>query len=167
MNTPKRDLHNYDSPIRDINGTVPYNNYLWPTEAWWPCRDPAIGYRVDSRHHFGIVALSDGRFATDGDLHHILRSDGEGLPIVFADRTAAIRTAAARMLGVGKAARHWNVFTLRPDDYAKLYNWTIQAVAQATSSDRTPRLTSIPEPPPRPAPESDLPLWQVKYPTLT
>ena len=65
------DLHEYDNPIKRVDGQVPYNGYLWPTEAWWPGHQPEFRNRIHGQWHFGIVALIDGRFAVDGTVSYI------------------------------------------------------------------------------------------------
>jgi len=54
----------YDGPIERVDGVRPYNRYLWATEDWWANRE--LDDRFSSRFHFGIIALSDGRFSVEG-----------------------------------------------------------------------------------------------------
>ena len=140
-----RDLNDYDSPFVSITGSVPYNGYLWPTESWWPSHDPEIGGRGRNffRFHFGIVALKDGRFATDG--HDYLLSAnstvpaweqsrlGPGNPVIYTDRITAIRTAAARMIREARWSLSWGSNGLSDYELEILVNWTLKKVSEASS----------------------------------
>lgn len=141
------DLHDYDSPIRAVDGTVPYNGYLWPTESWWPGHTKEFRHRMSGGwFHFEIVALADGRFSIDGTVSHIEGNttvprwrdeDPAGLPVVFETRSAAIRTGAARMIREMRQAQTWGKvgpmdgYRLDRETLEDVINWTLQQVAKA------------------------------------
>jgi hypothetical protein len=170
------DLHEYDNPIKRVDGQVPYNGYLWPTEAWWPGHQPEFRNRIRGQWHFGIVALIDGRFAVDGTVSHInadsetpyrRENEPEGRRVVFATRQAAIRVAAARMIGDIRRLRHstrlgvWG--HMDRATMADVINWTRASVASACN-EAPPAPIALQEPPPHPAPrpEAGLPLFEMK-----
>jgi hypothetical protein len=173
------DLHEYDNPIKRADGTVPYNGYLWPTEAWWPGHEHGFRNRIHGQWNFGIVALIDGRFAVDGTVSHIeansetpYRRDNEpeGRKVVFATRREAIRVAAARMIGDILRSRHSHNIGIwdRMDraTMADVINWTRAQVA-TSCNEAQPSLIVLPEPPPpppppAPRPEAGLPLFEMK-----
>jgi hypothetical protein len=142
----------YDGPIERADGVRPYNHYLWPTESWWANQELHQGY--DSRWHFGIVALADGRFATEGQVRSIEKNNYGGRKIVFATRTEAIRVAAARMIRQARFSRKWTgLFCggVKGEKLAGLINWTLGVVAKETGSP-APRpvcIKEIKEPQPR------------------
>lgn len=143
------------------DGTLPCNNYLWPTESWW------LGHenrKFDGRWHFGYVALADGRFSVEGSTFAINRNEINGLPCVFNTREQAIRVSAARMIRVMRASRHWNdpggaYGGMTGHELAEAINWTLATVARETDASVV-RTVSIPDPEPASAnPVSDLPLF--------
>lgn len=172
----KRDLHDYDSPIKSVKGTVPYNGFLWPTEAWWPGHEPEFRNRVRGQWNFGIVALIDGRYAIDGNVSHIeanndnpYRRDGEadGMTVVFSTRVDAVRTAAARMIRSILRSRYWQGCgvgdQMSRKTMADVINWTRAKVADACQEEPPKPLTLLePPPPPAPRPEAGLPLFEMK-----
>lgn len=172
----ERDLHEYDNPIKRVDGQVPYNGYLWPTEAWWPGHEPEFRNRIHGQWHFGIVALIDGRFAVDGTVSHIeadsetpyrRKDEPEGRRVVYATRQEAIRVAAARMIGDILRLRHSNRLGIwdRMDraTMAAVINWTRAKVAEACQQEPPKPLTLLePPPPPAPRPEAGLPLFEMK-----
>lgn len=109
-----RDPFPYDGPISRADGRRPSNGYLWPTESWWAYDE--FGHRgFTGRHHFGIVALNDGRWATNGIVCEIEansdnpfgRNGRPGKPVVFGTREKAIRIAVARFIRLCRWARRW------------------------------------------------------------
>lgn len=158
----KIDLHDYDSPIKRADGTVPYNGYLWPTESWWPSNDPKLRNKCRGNWHFEVIHLADGRFSIEGTVCQIeansttpfLRpGDKPGRPVVFADRAAAIRTSAARMIREIRYARqHPEVgimsWPVDKQTYGEIVNWTLEQVASALKEEphRTVTPTAIPDP---------------------
>jgi len=133
----------YDGPIEAIDGKRPYNKYLWPTEDWWAnggvlyvgVKFRGIDRNFSSRWRFGIVALKDGRFSTEGDVYNIERGHTyEGRTCVYSTRSAAIRSAAACMLVLARSSRNWksSFDRLTEDDLQKLVNWTRAIVAEET-----------------------------------
>ncbi len=149
--TDINDPHPYDGPIERADGTRPYNQYLWPTESWWANRD--MGYRFSSRFHFGIVALADGRFSTSGFVWNIEKNECAGRPCVFADRTSAIRSAAAQLIRLARALsrdkdRGTYQEKLQGSDLARLINWVLDTVTRETGGNRSSVVT-VKEPPPK------------------
>lgn len=151
----------YDGPIARADGVRPYNHYLWPTESWWPNRE--IGYHIDGRWFFGIVALADGRFSTEGSVFLIERDGSRsGRPCVFITRSTAIRTAAARMIRSARQSRHWEGLShggLRGHLLADLINWALQIVARETGKP-APKLIVFSEAEPHRA-KTGLPLFDL------
>lgn len=158
-----KDPSPYDAPIQRADGRRPYNTYLWPTEDWWANRE--LGHRIDSRWHFGIVALADGRFSTDGCVYSIAENNCNGhwekpRPCVYATREKAIRVAAGRMIRTARASRRWDgLFTgkLEGADLAAVINWARAIVARETGQP-PPALITVNEPP-KPRPKTGLPLF--------
>jgi hypothetical protein len=123
----------YDGPIERADGVRPYNKYLWPTESWWANQE--LNQRYDSRWHFGIVALADGRFSTNGQVLSIEKNDYGGWKIVFATRTEAIRVAAARMIRQARFSQKWTGLYcggVKGEKLADLINWALGVVARET-----------------------------------
>ncbi len=146
---------------RRADGTLPCNNYLWPTESWW------LGHenrKFDGRWHFGYVALADGRFSVEGSTFAINRNEINGLPCVFNTREQAIRVSAARMIRVMRASKHWNDWSgvyggMTGQKLADAINWTLSRVARETNATKV-RTVSIADSVPDDASEvSDLPLF--------
>lgn len=172
----------YTGPIEAADGQRPFNSYLWPTESWWPDREP--GQRSwDATWHFGIVALWDGSFAVNGFIWQIECNDRrsswhqrEGQlhrPNNFPTRRQAIRTAAADVLRQLRNARHRRPDWLRGPDWQSrvtrdgahwvdVCNWVRRTVHRETGYPcRPPRLATYTPPPPPTAPDlaADLPLF--------
>lgn len=144
------------------------NHYFWPMvgDQWWPGHTKEL-YHIDSRFHFEIIALEDGRFSCSNWLPEIekgstwpMSKDDVALPVVFKTRKEAIRTAAARMLRTARSARHWEgiFYRLSYEHFTQLYNWTLQRVAEETD-DKPGRMINLSEPP-KPGIEKDLELWK-------
>ena len=132
----------YDGLIRRADGVRPYNHYLWPTESWW------ASHRIHSRWHFGIVALADGRFSTEGCVYSIEKNDDFGKPCVFSTRTKALRTAAARMIRIARHSKNWDGLShggLKGNMLAEVINWTRNVVALETGKP-VPKPVYIQEP---------------------
>ncbi len=155
----ERDLYDYNSPIKRADGQVPFNDHLWPTQSWWPCHTAQFRH-VDSRWHFFIIELNDGRFSIDMAVWHIAHNSSDpyarpgekpGLPVVFESRSLAIRTAAARMITALRKATRWpkayqnGYGVLHGSQLAAVINWTLAQVAEATSQPQ-PRVVCIPDP---------------------
>lgn len=140
------DPHPYHGPIERIDGERPYNNYLWPTESWWATKD--LGRQFDSRWHFGIVSLADGRFSVAGSVYCIERNDDDGKPCVYATRAEAIRTAAARMIKVARYSKNWmSYYTcggLKGRMLAEVINWARNIVAKETGRPQ-PKQVVVPD----------------------
>jgi hypothetical protein len=179
QSTADIDLHEYDNPIKRADGTVPFNGYLWPTEAWWPGHEPEFRNRIHGSWHFGIVALIDGRFAVDGTICCIKANsetpypragEPEGRKVVFSTRTEAIRVAAARMILDILRSRHWkgSGFNLDRMDRATMtdvINWTRAQVAAASQASAPKPIALVKPPAPVAArPEAGLPLFEMPNP---
>lgn len=155
----------YDGPIRDIDGRVPINWHLYFTDWWWANKQ--FGYSVDSRWNFGIVALSDGRFSTDGSVYSIENDNCNGhwekpRPCVYATRRQAIRVAAARMIRTARASRRWEgLFTGRLEGprLAMVINWAREIVARETGGSKAAPITIFE--PPKPRLKTGLPLFDL------
>jgi hypothetical protein len=150
----------YTGPIERIDGARPFNGYLWPSESWWAYRDE--GKRSwDSRWHFGVVHLWDGRFAVDGTISKIeadnrryswTRKDGQlGRRNNFPTRREAVRTAAADLLRTLRSARSWpnsNRVSRDPSHWAEVVNWVLEtAHREADGADPIRRVDRDPPPP--------------------
>jgi hypothetical protein len=153
---PPVDLHDYQSTIKRADGTVPYNGYLWPTEDWWPSHTSAFMH-INSRYRLKIIALNDGRFATNGmlccieqntDHPYPHKDDKPGRPVVFPDRITAIRTSAARM--IQDIRRYGSYDHLTRATMSALINWTLNIVAKQCGE---PDHKSVSLPIPVPMPE--------------
>lgn len=97
-----RDPSPYSGPLRRIDGTAPFNMYLWPMpedlilapaefETWVNKHDLRIG----------LVALADGRWLTDG---HVRRDMAD--MTFYPSRRAALRSAAAGVIYAARNARY-------------------------------------------------------------
>lgn len=146
----------YDGPIQRADGVRPYNMYLWDSESWWPGRERRFQC-VSGRHHFGIVALMDGRWAIDGDVFAITRGEG-----VYATRIQALRVAAARAIRLVRWSRGWSDFhqALKGKLAADVINW-YRAIVAAECGKPEPKPVTVREalPPPPVRPEAGLPLF--------
>ena len=133
MKIIKKNLAAYDGPIARADGVRPYNNYLWFTESWSALDD--LSNRYNSRWIIGIIALIDGRFATQGDVRSIEKNDYGGWKVVFATRNQAIRTAAARMIRRARISRGWTGMWdggLQGKKLEAVINWALGVVARET-----------------------------------
>ncbi len=143
----------YDGPIERVDGVRPYNRYLWATEDWWANRE--LDDRFSSRFHFGIIALSDGRFSVEGTVTAIEENSYGGELCVFETRTLAIRIAAARLIVLARASRDWDG-GLKGLRLAELINWVRSVVAKETG---TPvRKPVVIKEPPQERPSTGFPL---------
>lgn len=149
-----RDPQPYDGPIERADGRRPFNGYLWPTESWWAYH--ALGHlAVRGRFNFGIVALADGRWATNGFIRNIeANSDNpHGLwkkpsrPVVFATREKAIRIAAARFIWLCRHARRWEGVQdrLSEENCRRAINWAL-GIANRPAVEFAPIIPSAPKP---------------------
>ncbi|RUV98296.1 hypothetical protein EOA88_00205 [Mesorhizobium sp. M5C.F.Ca.IN.020.14.1.1] len=153
-NDPTGDPFPYDGPIARADGIRPRNHYLYPTESWWAYHE--FGYNgFTGRFHFGIVALNDGRWATDGFVWQIEANsdnalgmaDRPGKPVVFATREQAIRIAAARFIRLCRWATKWQGTPdyLRLENSRKAINWAL-SIAKRPPIDFAPILPPAPKP---------------------
>jgi hypothetical protein len=148
----------YDGPIERADGVRPYNHYLWPTEIWEARRD--INDRISRKWHFCIIALADGRFATQGDVWSIEKNNYGGWKVVFATRNEAIRTAAARMIRRARISRGWTGMWdggLQGKRLEAVINWALAVVARETAGP-APKCVRVKEEPP-PVVKSIFPLF--------
>jgi len=139
----------YDGPIERADGVRPYNHYLWHTETW-DAREDLDDY-ISRKWHFGIIALADGRFATQGDVQSIEKNDYGGWKVVFATRNQAIRTAAARMIRRARISRGWTGMWdggLQGKKLEAVINWALGVVARETGGPaaRPVRVKEVPPP---------------------
>ncbi|TIN82698.1 hypothetical protein [Mesorhizobium sp.] len=143
-------------PIARADGTQPSNGYLWPTESWWA--NDHFGHRgFTGRHHFGIVALSDGRWATEGFVYQIEANsdnpfgfhDRAGKPVAFATREKALRIAVARFVRLCRWTRRWKGTPdyLTEENCQKAINWALR-IAQRPPIDFAPIAPAVPKPVP-------------------
>lgn len=172
------DLTDHDSPWVRLDGTRPYNSHLWPTESWWISHDPNAPHgRNLHRFHFEIIALADGRYATDGatwslDANSTVprweteKTGEKGKPIIFADRVQAIRTAAAREIRAARWSRKWGRDGLTADELEIFVNWTLEQISKATTQEPWRPIKTIQPPPPPPKDETaGLELFDYTKPT--
>jgi hypothetical protein len=144
----------YDGPIADVDGKRPFNHYLWPTESWWAYDE--LGHRgFSARFHFGIIALNDGRFATEGFVWQIeANSDSAhngrpGKPVVFETREKAIRIAVARFIRLCRWATKWHGTPdyLTLDKSRRAINWAL-GIAKRPAIEFAPIVPPAPKPVP-------------------
>jgi len=133
----------YEGPLRRVDGIAPFNHFLWPLDQdwFWANQDLDPQRRYSSRWNFYVVALADGRWLSDGTV----REDESGMRI-FATREAALRHAAACLLRMIRAARHWPshlVDHVSPEDYVALVGWIFNRLNQPP-----PPVYILPPPPP-------------------
>lgn len=146
-----------DDVIRRADGVEAFNGYFWPTEDWWLGHEHR-GY--PSRWMFGIVALADGRFSTEGFTWAIRENAGlYGSPVLFDSRAKAIRAAAARLIRCMRAARKWHRSSdaLHGKRLAFAINWTLETVTRECSTPPSRKVRI--EDPPRPPEATGLPLF--------
>lgn len=150
----KRDPFPYDGPIARVDGARPYNGYLWPTESWWAYNE--FGHHgFSGRFHFGIIALNDGRYATEGFVWQIEANsddprgvrDRPGRPVVFDTRDQAIRIAAARFIRLCRRATSWqgSPDCLSAVNSRKAINWAL-GIAKRPASKFLPIAPAAPKP---------------------
>jgi hypothetical protein len=117
------------------------------------------------RFHFGIIALADGRYATDGATWSLennstipiwdeRRTGKKGNPVIFADRSQAIRTAGARAIREARWSRKWGTNGLTAEQLAIFINWTLEKISTATTQEPWKPVKPIPEPPKPPKDET-------------
>lgn len=160
---PWRDPNPYDGPIERADGRRPYNHYLWPTEWWWA--NQHFGHSVDARWNFGIVALADGRFSTEGSVYSIDKnncafSSEKPRPCVYETRDQAIRVAAARLIRQARNSRRWQGYgsgKLEGQRLSAVINWIRAVVARETGRPEPAPITV--KEPPKPRPKTGLPLF--------
>jgi len=149
MSSPSSKLSSQNEcKICRADGVQPYNEYLWPTESWW-ARE-YLDDRVNSCWHFGIVALSDGRFSTEGTVWSIEKNNYAGQQCVFMTRKEAIRVAAARMIRKARASKRWpdsGLGGLKGKYLAEVINWARSVCAKETDQEE-PKPIQVKEPPP-------------------
>jgi len=128
----------YHGPIERVDGTRPYNHYLWPLpdDQWWA--NGQLGNRIDSRWHFSVVALKDGRYSVEGSVYSIEDNDYAGDPVVFPTREKAIRISAARMIRAARWSRNWDwrYGGLNGEKLASVVNWAREIVAKETGKEK-------------------------------
>lgn len=146
-----RDPFPYDGPIARADGVRPFNHYLWPTESWWAYDE--FGHRgFSGLFHFGIIALNDGRFATNGFIWQIEANNNDALgvrgrPVVFETREKAIRIAVARFIRLCRWATSWEGSSdrLTPENSRKAINWAL-GIAKRPARDFAPIVPPAPKP---------------------
>lgn len=143
----------YQGNLRRVDGVAPYNHYLWPLDRDWYWANKTFGHhRCSSRWHFSAVALSDGRWLSDGFVR-----DDEADMTFFPTRQAALRHSAADMLRTIRHARSWakgfSSDHVAPELYVDLVKWTFEMLGLPARS-----LTIKPELPSKPQ-WVDLPLF--------
>lgn len=147
-----RDPQPYDGPIERIDGTRPFNMYLWPTEQWL-ARDDLGDRWLSFDWRIEIIALADGRFASSGSVRSIEAGFCNIMErrCVFPDRAAAIRAAAAEVIRRARRIRQpdWRRTRLdwREKDIPIVITWARELVARETDSP-PPRPRALPMPPP-------------------
>lgn len=141
-----RDPWPYEGPVRRADGVSPYNHFLWPMlgDDWWANRE--LDDRIDSRWHFAIFALADGRFATSGHICDIEDNDHAGRSCVFENRNQALRVSAARMIRKARASRKWEGMWCG-QDLELVINWARKVVARETGRAE-PKPVQVKQPPP-------------------
>lgn len=156
----RRDPFPYEGPIARADGVRPFNHYLWPTEDWWAYDE--FGYRgFTGRHHFGIIALADGRWSISGFVREIeansdrpfsRQGDGTGRPVVFNTRDEALRVAVARFIRLCRLARGWTGTHdhLTEENCGKAVNWALAIAKRPPASLRPIEVA---------APKTGLPLF--------
>ena len=137
----------YTGPITRLDGVRPFNMNLWPTEWFWANKDLCRSY--DSRWNFGIIALADGRFSTAMSVYSIQDNNDrlyseEPRPCVFGSRMEAIRVAAARILRIARASRHWGYsFGGLEGEYLAAFAFWIRAIVAREAFRPAPRLRDL------------------------
>ena len=140
----------YVGPIARADGEGPYNMFLLPLpgDSWWANYE--LGTLIDPRWHFDVVALADGRFSTVGQVTAIERgTDSHGRQVVFPDRIAAVRAAAARMIRQARDSRDWGPMSGKLEGalLAMVINWASDVVARESGRPR-PRSAKVAAPAP-------------------
>lgn len=103
---PNRDPQPYSGPLRRIDGTAPFNMYLWPMpdDVFVAPDDFAkqIDRHIDRRDtRIAVVALADGRYLTEG----FVRNDTDDM-MFYPSRRAALRASAADVIRKARNARY-------------------------------------------------------------
>lgn len=124
----------YTGPIEAADGTRPSRDtwFLWPTEIWLP-EGPLEMWR--SRYRIAIIALADGRWATDGHVYAIESGiDCYRQRCVYPTRSEALRASAARAIRIARyaywKAGKWDLYMMTPRMYAMLVGWAREVVAR-------------------------------------
>lgn len=158
-----RDPRPYDGSIERVDGTRPFNCYLWPTEQWVFNRENPRPF-VDFDMRVEIIALADGRFATEGLVSSIEQNrDLWDRPCVFPTRAAAIRASAARMIRKCRAtirSQSWHRVGVTAQNAPAIIHWARALVARETGG-LEPRAITIRVPPP-PRKFTGLPLFDIE-----
>lgn len=160
----KDDPAPYHGPIERADGRKPWNMFLWPTEEWWPGQETQFRNSVGTMHHFGIIALKDGRWATCGSVYSIKRNrDYCGRPCVFPTRLQALRVAAARAIKLARESQSWTspFDRLTGETLAAVINW-YRSILARESGKPEPKPITVPEPSftAKARPEAGLPLFE-------
>ena len=109
---------------------------------------PGKHYSYDACSWIDLVALSDGRFATDGCIYSIERNrDCYDQPCVYPTRTKAIRAAAAHAIRHMRHAHKWDhQYADGFDQPTRLeygINWALGTAYRETAAPRRPRPVRI------------------------
>ena len=130
--------------ITNIRGTAFRNGYLWPTESWALCRTHPTYF---GRWRFGIVALSNGLFAVNGQDYAIRENKDGSLVNNFPTRDGALRASAARLIREMRTSKAWPAMFdgLEGERLQVAITWVLETVA-AEIGQPVKRLVSIPEP---------------------
>lgn len=136
----------YTGPIERVDGRRPFNHNLWPLGDDWFWAHHEIGQHIDSRWNMLVIALQDGRWATDMSVHSMERDETcYGHRCNFPDRRGALRAVAARLIGVARAARRWpGSERLTEADCAAIIAWARDVVARETGGQAPRPLTLLP-----------------------
>lgn len=164
----RKDYTDYNSPFVNAHGQRPYNSNAIHTEFFNTHHGETRGHGMGElvTHHWGIVALQDGRYATDTQLWLLENNSTlsrweeekegrKGKPVIFATRTEALRTAGAREIRGARRALKWErPHAVTRAELAVYVNWVLQTIATETNSQEWRPVTAIPEPPPPPKDET-------------
>lgn len=127
--TVSHDPNPYDGPIERADGRRPFNHYLWALDEDWYWANRMLGRRFSSRFEFKVIALADGRWATEGSVYRIEEGESSGRSCVFDTREKAIRISVARFIRLCRHARKWTGITvdrLSNEDAQILINWALE-----------------------------------------
>jgi len=127
--TQNQDPRPYDGPLRRIDGTAPFNRYLWPLQAdsFYPPRP------ISGRYLFSVIALNNGHWLADGDI----------ASRQYQSRSAALRASAAHVIWECRWARRWpGPHKLTDAQATDVIAWVYSCLAESA-----PTLRPIPAPP--------------------